>query len=44
MSLLDDSIRRDFTINCLYYSYIETKNKQVKLKNYFDIKIFEDKN
>lgn len=40
-SLLEDSQRRDFTINCLYYTYIETEQslKEIKKKEVkeFDI-------
>jgi len=34
-SLLEDSIRRDFTMNCLYYHYLETTNQE-KLKNFVE--------
>jgi len=42
-SLLDDSIRRDFTMNCIYYTYLENWKENIfKIKSEFDKQEYND--
>ena len=42
-SLLKDSIRRDFTINCLYYNFLDNNWGSKNFKDSFDLKLLDDK-